>query len=84
MEIGDEHLDYLVLKTRSYNNLCACMQRLKMVCLKICQYILNRLTWADAINYLAITVVVIRLPLIDMELVFSSIGIILQFDTYII
>ena len=84
MEIGDEHLDYLVLKTRNYNNLCACMQCLKMVCLKICQYILNSLTGADAINYLAITVVVIRLPLIDMELVFSSIGIILQLDTYII
>src|SRR5574344_1682562 len=84
MEISNQHLHYLIGISWSYNNLCTGMQGFQSILIQIIYDSLNSLHRSNIIYKTTITTIIIRIPLIHMQILFIGLWMFQQMNTHII
>ena len=84
MEIGDQHLHYLIGITRSNDNLRAGMQGFQTVAVEIIDDCLDSLHRSDAIHQIAICRQLVWIPLLYMQILLACLRMLDEMHTHIV
>ena len=84
MEVGNQHLDYLIGVTWRYDNLCAGMKCLQSVSVQVINNRLYCLHRRDTIHQVTILTLLVWIPLVDVQVLLAGIRIADEMNTHIV